>query len=104
MAFDMWFDCDNEQINCQISHEDERILRLAAGNTNFTTLPWLLDNFYNDPVIYPNVAKSRVVELKNLADYFAKNNRKQSITHCQKIEHFIRLSIEKTQVIHCISD
>ncbi len=104
MAFDMWFDCDNEQINCQISNEDERILRLAAGNTNFTTLPWLLDNFYNDPVIYPNVAKSLVVELKNLADYFAKNNRKQSITHCQKIEHFIRLSIEKTQVIHCISD
>ena len=76
MAFDMWFDCDDGPIHCQISHEDERILRLAAGNTNFTTLPWLLDNFYNDPVIYPNVAKSLVVELKNLADYFAKNNRK----------------------------
>ena len=104
MAFDMWFDCDNEKINCQISHEDERILRLAAGNTNFSTLPWLLDNFYNDPVIYPNVAKSLVVELNNLADYFAKNNRKQYITPCQKIENFIRLSIEKMQVIHCISD
>ena len=77
MAFDMWFDCDNEKINCQISHEDERILRLAEGNTNFSTLTWLLDNFYNDPVIYPNVAKSLVVELNNLADYFAKNNRKQ---------------------------
>lgn len=38
MAFDMWFDCDNEKINCQISHEDERILRLAEGNTNFQRL------------------------------------------------------------------
>ena len=104
MAFDMWFDCDNEQINCQISHEDERILRLAEGNTNFSTLTWLLDNFYNDPVIFPNIAKSLVVELNNLADYFAKNNRKQYITPCQKIENFIRLSIEKMQVIHCISD
>jgi hypothetical protein len=55
-------------------------------------------------VIYPNVAKSLVVELNNLADYFAKNNRKQYITPCQKIENFIRLSIEKMQVIHCISD
>lgn len=55
-------------------------------------------------MIYPNVAKSLVVELNNLADYVAKNNHKQSITHCQKIENFIRLSIEKMQVIHCISD
>lgn len=104
MAFEMFSDTQSDKITQSISYGQEAVLRLAESDPNYPTLNWLFDNFYDDPIIYPNIAKSLADELAILSESFIKNNRKNHAKNLANLFDFFNSAFQTNQVITTISD
>lgn len=104
MALEMWFISEHGKVEQTISHGQLDILQLTENTSNFPMLNWLFDNFYNDPVIYPNISNSLANEIQALANDFTSKNRKQYLPSCQVLNEFFGKAFAENQVIYTISD
>ncbi len=101
MPFDIYL--DEERVF--IDHHEEHMFDLINEDDNYPQLNWIWEEFYNGPVIYPNIANDLVHELIALRQRVVQNKEYKYLTvPIDRIMPLLSKAYKSGQLLNCMSD
>ena len=97
MAFDMFAGKLREKID----YDEEEILKLVNGDSDYPLLNWLWEEFYSGPRIHREQATQIARELQSLAQNLDDSDMRQT---CFRLVEFFLKASSLDEEVRCMSD